>query len=96
MAKSIRDTTERHGISKEREIGKYTMSVAVMLTGIEAHRIRRYEQPGLLKPVRSGAGQRRYTDTEIELIKSIAKLEGEGINQQGVKAILAMRNGERD
>jgi len=96
MAESIRETTEPHGISKGEEIGKYTMSVAVMLTGIEAYRIRRYEQSGLLKPVRSGAGQRRYTDTEIELIKSIAELEGEGINLHGVKAILAMRKGERD
>jgi len=28
--------------------GKYTMAVAVSLTGVEAHRIRRYEEAGLL------------------------------------------------
>jgi len=77
------------------EIGKYTVSVAMMLTGTEAHRIRRYENAGLLKPARTKAGQRLFSDSEIELIKEIARLEGEGINLQGVKAILAMRRGER-
>jgi len=78
-----------------RAIGKYTMSVAVMLTGVEAHRIRRFEEAGLLSPARTKAGQRLFSDPEIELIKEIAKLEDEGINMEGVKAILAMRRGER-
>jgi len=75
--------------------GKYTMAVAVSLTGVEAHRIRRYEEAGLLKPMRTKGGQRLYSDEEIELIKDIAELEKEGINLQGVSAILAMRRGER-
>lgn len=80
----------------EKEIGKYTMSVAVMLTGVEAHRIRRFEVCGLLKPARTGARQRLYSDSEIELIMEVAKLENEGINMQGVKAILAIRRGKRE
>lgn len=79
----------------ERDLGKYTMSVAVMLTGVEAHRIRRFEVCCLLKPARTGTGQRLYSDPEIELIKEIAKLESEGINTPGIKATLAMRRGER-
>jgi len=75
--------------------GKYTMAVAVSLTGVEAHRIRRYEEAGLLKPVRTKGGQRLYSDEEIELIKDIAELEREGINLHGISAILAMRRGER-
>lgn len=71
------------------------MSVAVMLTQVEAHRIRRFEEANLLKPARTGAGQRLYSDYEIGLIREIAKLENEGINLQGVKAILAMRRGKR-
>lgn len=75
--------------------GKYTMAVAVSLTGVEAHRIRRYEEAGLLKPVRTKGGQRLYSDNEIKLIKDIAELEKEGINLHGISAILAMRRGER-
>ena len=79
----------------DREVGKYTMAVAVMLTGVEAHRLRRFEAADLLKPARTKARQRLYSDPEIELIKEIAELEDEGINLEGVKAILAIRRGER-
>jgi DNA-binding transcriptional MerR regulator len=76
------------------EIAKYTMGVAVRLTGVGAHRIRRFEGNGLLAPARTEAGQRLYSDSEIELIKEIARLEDQGINMEGIKAILAMRRGE--
>ena len=96
MAKSVREARALYDVKNREEVGKYTMSVAVMLTGVEAYRIRRFEQAGLLKPTRSEARQRRYSDPEIDLIKNIATLEDEGINLQGVKAILAMRRGERE
>jgi DNA-binding transcriptional MerR regulator len=92
-------TPSEEGINRdasEGEVGKYTMSVAVKLTGVEAHRIRRFEGAGLFNPCRTEARQRLYSDCEVELVKEIASLEDEGINLQGVKAILAMRRGERE
>jgi len=80
----------------EKKIGKYTMSVTVMLTGVVAHRIRRFEQGGLLDPIRTKAKQRLFSDHGIELIKEIARLEDQGINMPGIKAILKMRRGERE
>ena len=85
---------KKQGQPAENEMGKYTMGVTVRLTGVEAHRIRRFEENGLLEPARTEAGQRLYSDAEIELIKEIARLEDQGINLEGVKAILAMRRGE--
>ena len=85
---------KEQGQPAENEMGKYTMGVAVRLTGVEAHRIRRFEENGLLEPARTEAGQRLYSDAEIKLIKEIARLEDQGINLEGVKAILAMRRGE--
>jgi len=85
---------KEQGQSAESEIGKYTMGVAVRLTGVEAHRIRRFEENRLLEPARTEAGQRLYSDSEIELIKEIARLEDQGINMEGVRAVLAMRRGE--
>lgn len=81
-------------VRNDADIGKYTMSVAVKLTDVEAHRIRRFEAFGLLKPDRTDSRQRLYSDTEIELIREIADLETEGVNLPGVKRILAMRRGE--
>ena len=65
------------------------------LTGVESHRIRRYEEGGLLSPERTGGNQRLFSENDIEVIKEAAKLESEGINVEGIKAILAMRKGER-
>ena len=82
--------------SNPRLIAKYTMLVTVMLTGVVAHRIRRFEECGLCRPVRTPSGHRLYSDADIELIKEIAVLEGEGINLAGVKVILKMRRGRRE
>jgi DNA-binding transcriptional MerR regulator len=71
------------------------MAIAVRLTGVESHRIRRYEEGGLLSPERTEGNQRLFSESDIEVIKEAAKLESEGINVEGVKAILAMRKGER-
>jgi len=81
---------------EERNFAKYTMSVTVRLTTVRAYRIRRFEQFGLLKPARTEAGQRLYSDMDIELIREIVMLGKEGINLRGIKVILAMRRGQRE
>jgi MerR family transcriptional regulator, glutamine synthetase repressor len=73
----------------------YTMAIAVKLTGIESFRIRRYEEGGLLVPERTEGNQRLFSENDIEIIKQAAILEDEGINVEGIKAIMAMRRGER-
>ncbi len=73
----------------------YTMAIAVKLTGVEPHRIRRFEEGGLLVAERTEGNQRLFSQDDIETIRQAAKLEDEGINVEGIKAILAMRRGER-
>ncbi len=77
------------------KVPKYTMGVTVRLTGVTAGRIRRYEEGGLLEPVRTPGGQRLFTDADIALIQEIARLEDEGSNIDGIKIILAIRRGDR-
>ena len=75
-------------------LGVYTMGVVVRLTGIEAHRIRRYEEGGLVQPSRTNGRQRLYADHEIQTIRQIAEMEDQGINMPGIKAILELKRGE--
>ena len=84
---------ESKDISKTEK--NYTMATTVKLTGVESHRIRRYEEGGLLVPERTEGNQRLFSIDDIETIKEAAKLENEGINVEGIKAIMAMRKGER-
>ena len=73
---------------------KYTMYVTVTMTGIEAHRIRRYEAAGLLSPSRSDGKHRLFSDSDIEVIQEITVLVNRGVNFEGVRHILALRRGE--
>ena len=79
----------------QQDTSNYTMAVAVRLTGVESHRIRRYEEGGLLSPERTEGNQRLFSESDIEVVKEAAKLEDQGINVEGIKAILAIRRGER-
>lgn len=74
----------------------FTMAIAVRLTGVDPHRIRKYEDGGLLTPERTQGNQRLFSENDIEIIKQAGKLENEGINVEGIKAILAMRRGDRN
>ncbi|AMU86007.1 MerR family transcriptional regulator [Dehalococcoides mccartyi] len=80
---------------KTRGPNNFTMAIAVKLTGVDPYRIRKYEEGGLLTPERTEGHQRLFSEKDIEIIKQAAKLEDEGINVEGIKAILAMRRGER-
>ena len=79
------------GEGRGEDEGKYVMSVAVKMTSVEAYRIRRYEEAGLMRPARSSGGTRLLSDVDIRLIREAAKLEGEGVNVKGIKMILKMR-----
>ncbi len=74
-----------------RDLAKYTMAVAVMMTGAPAYRIRRFEEAGLFKPQRTGNKQRLYSDRDIEIIRRIVTLDKNGVNLQGIKIILDMQ-----
>jgi DNA-binding transcriptional MerR regulator len=82
--------------SQKGEVARnYTMAITVKLTGVESHRIRRYETGGLIEPVRTEGNQRLFSEIDVETIIQSAVLEDEGINVEGIRAILAMRKGER-
>lgn len=80
----------------EKHVPKYTIGVVAKLTGVPDHRLRRYEEAGLLKPARTSAGQRLYSDADLEIIREIVPLEEEGINLKGIRAILALRRGQTE
>ena len=79
-----------YSISQNRKLAKYTMAVTVMMTGVAAHKIRKFEEYGLCRPSRTGSRQRLYSDHDIEQIQKIAQLTKKGVNLPGIKVILRM------
>ena len=70
----------------------YVISVAAELAGVHPQTLRIYEQKGLVRPKRTQGNTRRYSDADVELLRSIQALtQDEGVNLAGVKRIMEMR-----
>ena len=90
------EVDERPGNAREEwteDSGRYVMSVAVSLTGVDAYRIRRYEAVGLVRPARTEGGRRLFSDSDVIRIREVTRLEGEGVNLRGIQVILRMKGG---
>src|SRR2546423_10105840 len=71
--------------------GVYIISVAAELAGVHPQTLRIYERKGLLRPTRTPGNTRRYSERDIERLRSIQELTQEyGINLAGVKMIVEM------
>jgi len=83
MADRARKRTDDRGV--------YIISVAAELAGVHPQTLRIYERKGLLQPSRTAGNTRRYSQSDIDRLRSIQRLTQEhGINLAGVKMIVEM------
>ncbi len=71
--------------------GVFAISVAAELAGVHPQTLRIYEREGLVQPARSEGGTRRYSGEDVERLRRIAALTGDGLNIAGVKKVLALQ-----
>jgi MerR family transcriptional regulator/heat shock protein HspR len=76
---------------EQRRDAVYIISVAAGLVGVHPQTLRIYERRGLLNPYRTPGGTRRYSAADLERLGLIQELTADGINLEGVKRILEMR-----
>jgi MerR family transcriptional regulator/heat shock protein HspR len=72
----------------DRDRAVYVISVAAELAGVHPQTLRIYERKGLVEPVRTIGGSRRYSDADIRQLRRIQQLTTEGLNLAGVKRVL--------
>ena len=70
----------------------YIISVAAELGGVHPQTLRIYERRGLLSPFRTPGGTRRYSEEDLERLGMIQELTADGVNLEGVRMILKMRD----
>lgn len=70
----------------------YVISVAAELSGLHPQTLRTYERMGLIAPVRTVGGGRRYSHRDIERLRTIAELTSSGIGIEGVRRLLDLEN----
>lgn len=69
----------------------YVISVAAELSGMHAQTLRTYDRMGLVSPMRTQGGGRRYSDRDISMLRKIQTLsQDEGVNLAGIKAIIEL------
>ncbi|MEX0825508.1 MAG: helix-turn-helix transcriptional regulator [Acidimicrobiia bacterium] len=69
----------------------YIISVAAEIVGMHPQTLRIYERRGLLRPFRTPGGTRRYSDEDLERLGLIQDLTAAGVNIEGVRLVLEMR-----
>jgi MerR family transcriptional regulator, heat shock protein HspR len=72
--------------------GVYGISVAAELSGIPVQSLRLYERHGLLTPVRSDGGTRRYSSDDLARLRRISELVDAGVNLAGIRHILDLQD----
>ena len=80
---SERKRTEQRGV--------YIISVAAELAGVHPQTLRIYERKGLLRPSRTPGNSRRYSERDIDRLRTIQRLTQRGVNLAGVKMIMELQ-----
>ncbi|MBC3797679.1 MerR family transcriptional regulator [Acetobacterium tundrae] len=77
----------------QMNINYYQIDEVAKSTGITKRTIRYYEEMELLKPMRTEAGYRLYTQSDIEIIKEIKELRIKlGMNFEQIQHFLGLKN----
>lgn len=70
----------------------FVISIAAELSGLHPQTLRTYDRLGLVQPGRTGGGGRRYSLRDIELLRQVARLSGEGLGLEGVKRVIELEH----
>ena len=76
---------------RARKRAVYVISVAAELAGMHPQTLRIYERKGLIEPFRTAGGTRRYSLEDIERLRLIQQLTDQGLNLEGVRQVLQLR-----
>src|SRR6266545_4971142 len=96
MAKPDPDTSpggSAASMAEDADRAVYIISVAAELGGVHPQTLRIYERKGLLRPARTAGNTRRYSNRDIERLRTIQRLtQVEGLNLAGVRMIVEMED----
>ncbi len=73
-----------------------TIKQVSQITGLPTHTLRFWEKEfeGILDPLRTKGGQRRYKGEDISIIENIKRLKKDGTSLVGIKEILTNENNQ--
>jgi MerR family transcriptional regulator, heat shock protein HspR len=70
----------------------FVISVAAELAGVHPQTLRMYERKGLIRPERTSGNTRRYSQSDIEIVRLIQEMTQErGMNLAGVEVVIELQ-----
>ena len=79
----------------DKDRALFSISVAAEIAGVHPQTLRLYEREGLLDPVRTAGGTRRYSMGDVDRLTEILTLTGAGLNLAGVRRVLELEDETR-
>lgn len=70
----------------------FVISVAAELAEMHPQTLRQYDRLGIVKPSRAPGRSRRYSQRDVEALREVQRLSGEGVSLEGIKRILELEN----
>ena len=67
-----------------------TISAAAELAGMHAQTLRQYDRLGLVVPRRTSGRGRRDSTRDVDALRAVQRLSGEGVNLEGIGRILEL------
>jgi DNA-binding transcriptional MerR regulator len=86
------DTAPGSSRPPDADRGVYGISVAAELVGMGVQNLRLYEARGLLQPVRTEGGTRRYSENDLDQLRRIGDLLAAGLNLAGISRVMDLED----
>jgi len=78
--------------STDETRGVFAISVAAEMVSMEIQNLRVYERRGLVAPARTPGGTRLYSKRDVERLRRVRELLGEGLNLAGIRRVLELES----
>ena len=75
--------------------GPYRIGEAALRVGVSASALRLWERQGLVRPARSDAGYRLYSDADLATLRRVRDMRVQRVNAPGIRRLLSPARGAR-
>jgi MerR family transcriptional regulator, heat shock protein HspR len=75
---------------EDEDLPLYTVGQVSGMLEVQQAFLRRLDEFGVVRPSRSGGGQRRYSRREVVTVQYVVQLTGEGVTLAGIRRILEL------
>jgi MerR family transcriptional regulator/heat shock protein HspR len=86
--------TDSYEIDEDAPV--FAIAVAAELAGMHPQTLRQYDRIGLVVPGRTRGGSRRYSSRNIEQLREVSRLSGEGMSLAAIARVLDLEDEVRN